>query len=58
MNAIANGWQGAVLNLALVLGMLYSRSQLVEKILFAAFVFLSAFTIGVILVRTRRRNLH
>jgi hypothetical protein len=58
MNAIANGWQGAALNLALVLGMLYSRSQLLERILFAVFIFLSGLTIRVIVIRARSRNLY
>jgi len=55
MNAIANGWQGAVLNLGLILGMLYSPSQRVEMILFTAFVLLSILTVRILLHSRRRK---
>ncbi len=56
MHAIAYGWQGAALNLSLILGMLYSPWQVVERILFAVFVLLSALTVRAIVMRARNRS--
>jgi uncharacterized membrane protein YqjE len=56
MNAIARGWQGAVLNLALVVGMVFSPTERVEAILFALFILLSLFTVWVLLTGRRRQR--
>lgn len=59
MKAVANGWPGAVLNLALLVGMIYSPTERIELILFTVFMLLGVVTVWVLLSRPARgRNLH